>query len=34
MINIALFVFVVGAVTVAIGVDLAALVAWAKGRWR
>jgi hypothetical protein len=34
MTDAALMVIIVGAVTLALGVDVAALVGWLKGRWR
>jgi hypothetical protein len=34
MTDIALAVIIIGAVTLALGVDLAVLAAWLRGRWR
>jgi hypothetical protein len=34
MINMLLMVLILGAITIALGVDIGALLAWAKKRWR
>ena len=34
MMDALLFVLIVGALVLALGVDLAALVGWLRGRWR
>jgi hypothetical protein len=34
MIDVALFIVVVGLMVLALGVDIGALLAWLRGRWR